>query len=94
MSRVEVEPGALRTPAADCDRVARLLVEVRRTLVAEGVPDTGDGPGTASLGAVLHELAASLDRLSQLAAGDALALLGAGASYADAERRVVDGASR
>ena len=89
MSFFEVDPSALHSPAADCERVSQALAEAARALVSRAQADTGAAAGTAQAAAVVQVLASAVQALSQAAAYDARALRAAGARYVTAERQAV-----
>lgn len=86
VTRFEVVPAALRTPATDLARTAADLERVARRLSLEGAPDTGDVGASGHVAAALRALEDAVVVLARQAVVDAAALRGAGARYDAAER--------
>lgn len=78
---IEVEPGALESSAAACDRAAEGVAGVGGSLRGHGAPDTGRGDTRAAVASVLQRFDQALVGLGATLQADAAALRGSAAGY-------------
>lgn len=81
----------LATTSVRVSQTAQTLGEVAHAVARVSAPDTGDAGGSRQLSAVLHQLAAAVQGLSQVSLEEAARLRTAGGAYVVAERRAAGG---
>lgn len=91
MSGIHVVPMELAGTAVRVSQTAQTLGEVAQAVGRTGAPDTGSPAGSGQVAAVLHQLAAAVQALSEVSLEEAARLRTAGGAYVEAERRAAGG---
>lgn len=91
MSSIRVVPVELATTAVRVEQSGRTLAEVARTVARTPSPDTGAPAGSGQTAALLHQLAAAVQALSEVSVEGAARLRTAGRLYVQAEQRAGGG---
>jgi methyl-accepting chemotaxis protein len=91
VSSLRVVPVELATTASRVTQAGQTLEAVAQSVARVHAPDTGSTPGSGQAGALLHQLAAAVQALSELSQEGARRLHTAGGGYVEAERRAAGG---
>jgi hypothetical protein len=91
VSGIRVAPVELVTTAGRVTQAGQTLGAVAQAVARTPGPDTGSTPGSGQVGALLHQLAAAVQALSELSEEGARRLHTAGGRYLEAERRAAGG---